>query len=189
MEVGSLSLPEVLLISPQVHQDERGRFVETWNEARFLNAGLNARFCQDNVSFSRRDVLRGLHCQHPHGQGKLVTVLRGRVFDVAVDIRVGSPRFGKWDGVMLDDVDLKQLFVPPGFLHGFVALTDDAVFSYKCTEWYDPSAEFSVHWDDPTIGIRWPIASPLVSARDAAAPLLAAVPTGRLPVYSPVAIP
>lgn len=187
MEVESLSLPEVRLITPRIFQDKRGRFLETWSEQRFTDAGLPVSFRQDNVSISVRGVLRGLHCQHPREQGKLVTVLRGRVFDVVVDARLGSPRFGRWAGVELDDVHLKQLYVPPGFLHGFVALADDVVFTYKCTEQYDPSAEFSVRWDDPTIGIEWPVEAPLLSAKDEEAPLLSAVPREQLPTYSSLA--
>lgn len=187
MEVGSLSLPEVRLITPRIFQDERGRFLETWSDRRFADAGLPVTFRQDNLSISTRGVLRGLHCQHPRGQGKLVMVVRGRVFDVVVDVRLGSPRFGKWAGVELDDVYLKQLYIPPGFLHGFLALTDDVVFAYKCTELYDASTEFSVRWDDPSIGIQWPVTAPLLSAKDSAAPFLPAVPQEQLPIYCPPA--
>jgi dTDP-4-dehydrorhamnose 3,5-epimerase len=184
MEIESLSLPEVLLISPRVLADERGRFVETWSERRSMEVGLPTAFRQDNVSFSKRGVLRGLHCQHPNGQGKLVTVLRGHVFDVVVDVRVGSPRFGQWEGVGLDDVKLQQLYVPAGFLHGFVTMSDNTVFSYKCTEFYEPTQEFCVRWNDPALGVEWPVVLPTLSAKDAGAPLLADIPHKRLPLYS-----
>lgn len=183
MKVEVLSLPEVLLITPRIFGDTRGRFVETWNDARYREAGIPAGFVQDNVSVSMRGVLRGLHGQHPKGQGKLITVLRGRVFDVVVDVRAGSPRFGRWDAVELDAESMQQLWIPPGFLHGFVALEDETIFSYKCTELYAPEAEFSVRWDDPALAIRWPVAAPLLSPKDAAAPTLASVPVDRLPPY------
>lgn len=189
MDSEPLSLPEVRLISPRVFEDERGRFLETWSDQRYRDVGVPAAFRQDNVSVSKYGVLRGLHCQHPQGQGKLVTVLRGSVYDVVVDVRVGSPRFTHWVGVTLDDSALKQLYVPPGFLHGFVALTEDAVFSYKCTDWYDPASQFSVRWDDPSIGINWPVAVPTLSGKDAAAPLLNTLPFDRLPVYSTSMLP
>lgn len=189
MEVESLALPEVLLVSPRLFEDDRGCFVEMWSDRRYSDVGLPVSFRQDNVSVSRRGVLRGLHCQHPHGQGKLVTVLRGQVFDVAVDVRIGSPRFGHWVGVMLDGSAFKQLYVPPGFLHGFVALTDETVFSYKCSDWYDPMTEFAVRWDDPLIGIKWPIANPTLSTKDASAPLLVGLPPNRLPLFSPPTLP
>lgn len=189
MQVESLALPEVKVLRPRVYGDARGRFVETWNAARWAEAGLPSAWVQDNVSFSHAGVLRGLHCQQPFAQGKLVTVLRGRAFDAIVDARVGSPDFGRWVGFELDAESLAQLYVPPGFLHGFVALEDDTIFSYKCSERYEPSAEFSVRWDDPAIGIAWPVATPTLAAKDAAAPLLAEVPEARLPRYVRAAAP
>lgn len=189
MQVYSTVLPEVLHIEPRVFRDERGHFTETWQEARYATAGLTLPFRQDNVSVSRRFVLRGLHAQQPHAQGKLVTVLRGRAFDVAVDTRLGSPRFGSWVGIELDGERKNQLWVPPGFLHGFVALEDQTVFSYKCTEAYEPTAEFSVRWDDPDLNISWPVSAPHVAPKDAAAPLLRDVPRERLLPYIPEVVP
>lgn len=189
MIVELLSLPEVKVIRPRVFADARGRFLETWNVARCAEAGLPTQWVQDNVSFSHAGVLRGLHCQQPFAQGKLVTVLRGRAFDAVVDARVGSPDFGRWVGFELDAESLAQLYVPAGFLHGFVALEDDTIFSYKCTERYEPSAEFSVRWDDPAIGIEWPVTSPVLAAKDAAAPLLAEIDPSRLPRYTAPAAP
>ncbi len=193
MMVEPLALPELLLIRPRVFHDDRGHFVETWNVARYREAGIALEFSQDNVSVSHRGVLRGLHAQHPNGQGKLVTVLRGSVFDVAVDVRMGSPRYGQWAGTVLTGESKTQLWVPPGFLHGFVSLEDHTIFSYKCTARYDAAAEFSVRWDDPSLGIAWPgmhEATPfLIAAKDAAAPLLADVPRERLPRYEGAEVP
>jgi dTDP-4-dehydrorhamnose 3,5-epimerase len=185
VKVEPTSLPEVLVISPVVRADARGRFHESWQLERYAEAGLPARWVQDNVSVSRRDVLRGLHFQHPSAQGKLVAVLRGEILDVAVDIRVGSPRFGRSVTVALSATDARQLWVPEGFAHGFLALTDDAVVSYKCTEYYRPEEERTVAWDDPALGIEWPSARPLLSAKDAAGRRLADFDRGELPAYRP----
>jgi dTDP-4-dehydrorhamnose 3,5-epimerase len=163
-------LEGLLVVRPRVFRDDRGAFQETWNAARYTEAGLGVTFVQDNVSVSHRGVLRGLHAQRaPHEQGKLVTVLRGRAFDVAVDIRAGSPTYGRWYGLELDGAAGTQLYIPPGFLHGFLALEDDTVFAYKCTTPYRPEAEFSVRWDDPALGIVWPLAEVVMLARDAGA--------------------
>ena len=174
----------VLRLEPRVFRDDRGRFVETWHSERYAALGLAGPWAQDNVSVSRRGVLRGLHAQHPTAQGKMVTVLQGRVFDVAVDIRTGSPGFGTWVGAELDGESMAALWIPPGFAHGFLVLSDEAVFAYKCTAPYDPAAEFSVRWDDPRIGIRWPGGvAPLLSAKDAMAPMLDDLQrAGRLPI-------
>ncbi len=170
-------LEGLLVVRPRVFRDDRGAFHETWNQARYAEAGLGVTFVQDNVSVSRRGVLRGLHAQRaPHEQGKLVTVLRGRAFDVAVDIRAGSPTYGRWYGVELDGTAEIQLYIPPGFLHGFLALEDDTVFNYKCTTPYRPEAEFSVRWDDPALGIAWPLADVAVSTKDAAAATFHEIP-------------
>jgi dTDP-4-dehydrorhamnose 3,5-epimerase len=182
VKVERLQIPEVLLIQPRIFHDERGRFLEIWRDSAYREAGIGP-FAQDNVSVSRRGVLRGLHFQHPHGQGKLVSVLRGRVFDVAVDVRAGSPAFGGWVGRELSDENGWQLFVPPGFAHGFAALTDDVVFSYKCTEYYSPADERTIRWDDPTIGVEWPVTNPIIAAKDAGACTLAELPRDALPVY------
>jgi len=172
-----------LLLEPRVFHDDRGAFLELYHEQRYLEAGIADSFVQDNLSISRQHVLRGLHLQHPHGQGKLVTVLDGEVFDVAVDVRRGSPTFGRWAGVRLSAESMRQLWIPPGFAHGFLVLSGRALFSYKCTQPYMPAEELTIRWDDPAIGIEWPVASPVLSAKDATAPTLAELPAGRLPVH------
>jgi dTDP-4-dehydrorhamnose 3,5-epimerase len=171
MDVRPTELPGVVVLAPRVFADARGFFAETYHEARYRAAGLDARFVQDNHSRSRRGVVRGLHFQEPEAQGKLVQALRGRVFDVAVDVRRGSPHFGKWTGVELNDDNHWQLWIPPGFAHGFMALSDEADVLYKCTAAYAPECEHTIHWRDPEIAIAWPDAGvePIVSARDAAA--------------------
>jgi dTDP-4-dehydrorhamnose 3,5-epimerase len=177
--------PELLLFEPRVHADERGTFVELYNPARYRDAGLTATFVQDNLSVSHRHVLRGMHLQHPHGQGKLITILRGEVFDVAVDVRVGSPTFGQWAGVTLSAARGHQLWIPPGFAHGFVVTGDAATMLYKVTAPYVPDAECTIRWDDPAIGIAWPVVSPILAARDADAAPLATVDRARLPRWEP----
>ena len=176
MKVTPTELPEVLLVEPKVFGDARGFFYEGYQAERYAAAGIPGPFVQDNLSRSARGTLRGLHFQEPKGQGKLVQVLRGRVFDVAVDVRTGSPRFGRWVGVELAEEPLCQLWIPPGFAHGFCVLSESADFFYRCTELYAPAAERAIAWNDPRIGIRWPIEQPLLSAKDAAAPLLDAAP-------------
>jgi dTDP-4-dehydrorhamnose 3,5-epimerase len=176
MRLGETALPEVRLIEPRVFEDGRGFFVETWNERSFAAAGIEADFVQDNHSRSARGVLRGLHYQIAQPQGKLVRVVAGRAFDVAVDLRRASPRFGQWTGVELDAADKKMLWIPPGFAHGFLALEDGTDLLYKCTDYYAPAHERSLLWSDPAIGIRWPldgIGAPLLSDRDAAGIALA----------------
>lgn len=186
MKVESTSLPGVLLIEPKVFGDHRGYFFESWNRKNFEEQGIRLDFVQDNLSFSRQGILRGLHFQKPNSQGKLVQVLQGEVFDVAVDIRLGSPHFGQWFGVHLSAENHKQLYVPEGFAHGFCVLSDAALFSYKCTDTYNPKAEYSLRYDDPDIGIRWPIeAAPTLSAKDADALCLKDFPTELLPEYTP----
>jgi dTDP-4-dehydrorhamnose 3,5-epimerase len=173
-------LPEVILVKPSVFADDRGFFAETWHEARFAAAGIPGPFVQDNHSRSRRHVLRGLHFQIQQSQGKLVSVTRGRVFDVVVDLRRSSPRFGRWCGIGLDDRDRHMLWVPPGFAHGFLTLSDDADFVYKCTDYYARPFERSLRWNDPDVGIEWPLPAgvdPIVSDKDATAPLLGEVDT------------
>lgn len=183
MTVTELDLPGVLLIEPRVFTDERGAFFESWHADRYREAGIHADFVQDNLSVSRHGVLRGLHFQEPYGQAKLVSVLRGEVYDVAVDVRVGSPTFGRTTAVTLSDAEPRQLFVPAGFAHGFVVLSDEAVFSYKCTELYHPEAEQAVRWDDPDLAIAWPEAAPVLSPKDRAAPRLRDIAESRLPRY------
>jgi dTDP-4-dehydrorhamnose 3,5-epimerase len=174
-------LPGVLILEPRVFRDDRGFFLETWNRARYEALGLPADFVQDNVSFSTRGVLRGLHYQHPQGQGKLVTVLQGEVYDVAVDIRAGSPTFGRWVGVYLSGETNREFYVPPGFAHGFLVTSARALFSYKCTTYYAPGCETSIRWDDPDIAIDWPMASVRLAPKDQNAPTLREIALDRLP--------
>ena len=176
MKIIATELPEVLLVEPTVHGDSRGFFYESFHASRYAEAGIPGPFVQDNLSRSAKGTLRGLHFQEPRAQGKLVQVLRGSVFDVAVDVRRGSPRFGRWVGIELSESQPRQLWIPPGFAHGFCVLSDSADFFYKCTELYAPEAERSIAWDDPTIGIRWPVERPLLSAKDQGAPRLDAAP-------------
>jgi dTDP-4-dehydrorhamnose 3,5-epimerase len=183
MKVTPLDLPEVLLIEPDVFGDERGYFYETWNQKRYEAAGIPGPFVQDNLSYSQHGVLRGLHFQHPHPQGKLVSVLKGEVYDVAVDIRQGSPRFGQWVGVYLGAENQRQLWVPEGFAHGFCVTGADALFTYKCTDFYSPESEGSIRWDDPRIGIDWPIREAMVSDKDQAAAGLSEMAEERLPRF------
>lgn len=171
MEVVKTPIEGVLLIKPQVIGDERGYFVETWQKERYEAAGINLPFVQDNHSKSTKGILRGLHFQKQHPQGKLVMVSLGEVFDVAVDIRKGSPTFGKWFGAILNQENQNQLWIPPGMAHGFVVLSDVAHFHYKCTDFYHPGDEGSIRWNDPTIGIDWPYKEePVLSAKDQIAP-------------------
>ena len=177
MKITPTSLPEVLIIEPRVFGDARGFFTESWNEQVFDQAvGHAVRFVQDNHSRSVRGVLRGMHFQlPPHTQGKLVRVVNGAVFDVAVDMRRSSPYFGRWDGIELSAENHRQLWVPPGFAHGFLVLSETADFLYKTTDYYAPQAEGCLRWDDPTVGINWPATgvAPMLAEKDAKAPLLA----------------
>jgi dTDP-4-dehydrorhamnose 3,5-epimerase len=175
MNVVDTALPGVKLIEPKVFGDDRGFFMETWNARVFAEAGLDMAFVQDNHSRSARGVLRGLHFQIVNPQGKLVRVSHGAVFDVAVDVRRSSPHFGRWVGYELSAANKRMLWVPPGFAHGFVVVSEFADFQYKCTALYDPPAERAVRWDDPALAIDWPRGetAPLLSAKDAVAPLLA----------------
>jgi dTDP-4-dehydrorhamnose 3,5-epimerase len=158
--------------------------MESWNERRYGVVGLPENFVQDNLSFSGHGVLRGLHFQNPNSQGKLVCVLQGEVFDVAVDIRVGSPSFGKWTGTTLSAENRRQLYIPPDFAHGFVVTSEAALFFYKCTDYYAPASEGTVLWNDPDIGIEWPIAEPSLSEKDRAASRLRDMPEDALPSYA-----
>jgi dTDP-4-dehydrorhamnose 3,5-epimerase len=167
-------LPGVLVLEPKVFGDARGFFLETYREERYRELGIVGPFVQDNWSRSRKGILRGLHLQHPKGQGKLVMVTRGSVFDVAVDVRVGSPTFGQWYACELSEENKRQLWIPPGFAHGFCVTSDECDFVYKCTEAYAPECERSIQWNDPAIGIRWPLEAPLLSKKDEAAQPLSA---------------
>ncbi|MBS0208559.1 MAG: dTDP-4-dehydrorhamnose 3,5-epimerase [Planctomycetes bacterium] len=179
----SVNLPGVMLIEPKLFLDSRGYFLETWNDERYPALGLSARMVQDNLSSSKQGVLRGLHYQFPHPQGKLVSVLLGKIFDVAVDIRVGSPTYGEWNGVTLSGEDHRQFYIPPGFAHGYCVLTPRAIVAYKCTELYRPKCESTIAWNDSAIGIQWPVSDPILSAKDADALCLADIPRERLPRY------
>ncbi|MGQ0620842.1 MAG: dTDP-4-dehydrorhamnose 3,5-epimerase [Panacagrimonas sp.] len=174
MQITESPLPGVFVLEPKVFGDARGFFVETFRESLLAEAGVASRFVQDNHSRSRRGTLRGLHYQLVQPQGKLVRVTRGRVFDVAVDIRQGSPHFGRWFGLELNDVTQRMLYVPPNFAHGFVVLSEEADFVYKCTDYYHPASDRGVLWNDPDIGIVWPEVETdvLLSAKDAAQPRL-----------------
>jgi dTDP-4-dehydrorhamnose 3,5-epimerase len=182
MKVSGTNLSGVVLIEPTVFDDPRGLFYESWSESRYADAGVPGPFVQDNISSSTQGTLRGLHLQHPFGQGKLVHVLVGEVFDVVVDVRVGSPNFGRWTGATLSESNRHQLYVPPGFAHGFCVVSDTALFVYKCTEYYRPETEIIVAWDDPDIGIRWPFAEPTLSRKDRAGAALSSL-TAQLPHY------
>ena len=177
-------LPEVVVIEPDVHLDARGFFLESWHARKYEEGGIPAHFVQDNHSKSGRGTLRGFHAQSRRPQGKLVRALRGEIFDVAVDIRVGSPSFARHVCVELTGESFRQLWVPPGFGHGFLVLSEEAEVEYKCTDFYDPSGELTVAWNDPEIGIDWPSVEPVLSAKDATAPSLSEV-LEQLPVFSP----
>jgi len=184
MNIIATELPDVLLIEPRVFGDARGWFCETWQRERYSEAGIDGDFVQDNQSFSARGALRGLHIQNPFGQGKLVQVIAGEVYDVAVDVRRGSPHFGRWAGAHLSSENKHQFWVPEGFLHGFLVLSETALFSYKCTDLYHPETQFAVRWDDPDIGIQWPDAGELLlSDKDRDAPMLRDIPKTQLPEY------
>lgn len=179
------SLPGCVVIEPDVFGDARGFFFETWNAGRFAQAGLTGSFVQSNISSSSRGVLRGLHYQWPRAQGKLVTVLQGEVYDVAVDIRRGSPTFGRWEAVLLSEGNRRQFWIPPGFAHGFAVLSDTALFNYLCTEVYVKEDDASVRWNDGDIAVDWPVSKPLLSNKDESAPFLKDIPEDRLPIYIP----
>jgi dTDP-4-dehydrorhamnose 3,5-epimerase len=183
MNVIPTRLPGVLILEPRVYPDPRGYFLETWSQARYAEAGLPARFVQDNLSYSLPGVLRGLHLQSPSAQAKLIAVLLGEVFDVAVDVRSGSPTFGQWVGVSLSAEGHRQLFIPAGFAHGFVVTGTCAAVSYKCDAPYAPRDELTVLWNDPDLDIRWPVDSPTLSAKDREGLRLRDIPADRLPRF------
>lgn len=183
MKFQQTKLPGVILVEPDVHGDERGFFLETYHRDKYADGGIDAQFVQDNHSKSSHGILRGLHAQEKDPQGKLVRAVEGEIFDVAADMRRGSPHFGQWVGEVLSAENFRQLYVPPGFLHGFCVLSETAQVEYKCTALYDPSDELAVIWNDPDLAIEWPIDSPRLSAKDAAAPRLAEI-EDRLPNFS-----
>ncbi|MDH5631305.1 MAG: dTDP-4-dehydrorhamnose 3,5-epimerase [Gammaproteobacteria bacterium] len=185
MKITPTSIPEVLIVEPDVFGDSRGFFIETWHARKYAELGLEANFVQDNHSRSSKGVLRGLHYQLTHPQGKLVRVINGSVFDVAVDVRKGSPTFGQWVGIELTGENHKQLYVPPGFAHGFCVLSENVDFLYKCTDFYAPEYEHGILWNDPDIGIDWPASDFSVSEKDAGNGLLCDM-SDRLPLYEAV---
>jgi len=185
MKVSETGLPGVLLIEPRVFGDQRGVFLETYHREKYARAGIDKPFVQDNHSHSSKGVLRGLHYQLKQPQGKLLYVVTGEIFDVTVDIRQGSPTFGKWVGVTLSAENRRQLYVPEGFAHGFYVLSERADVTYKCTDLYAPGDEYGIIWSDPDVNIEWPLqGAPLLSEKDARYPRLAEVPQQHLPRYS-----
>ena len=185
MKIVETSLPGVLLIQPDVFGDSRGYLFESWNERRYSELGFRHNFVQDNLSLSRKGTLRGLHLQNPNPQGKLVSVLRGKVFDVAVDVRAGSPSFGRWFGTFLSEENHHQLYIPEGFAHGFCVTSEEALFTYKCTNFYSPKTEICIAWNDPDIGIDWPIETPIISEKDALGIRLKAINAHQLVTWTP----
>lgn len=184
MNIVSTTLPPVLIIEPKVFKDSRGSFMEMYNENRYFSAGITEKFVQDNLSYSGAQVVRGLHYQLKNPQGKLVSVLRGKVWDVVVDVRQGSPHFGQWISVELSDNNNRQVYVPPGFAHGFCTLTDEVIFHYKCTSYYNPQDEYGIQWSDPHLAISWPIRereNVTLSIKDAALPWLQNIAKEYLP--------
>lgn len=185
MKIIETKIPGCVVIEPAVFGDARGAFYETWNAERFAEHGLPTRFVQSNVSTSSQGVLRGLHYQWPRPQGKLISVLEGEVYDVAVDIRHGSPTFGQWEAVILSAENKRQLWIPEGFAHGFVTLSERVVFHYLCTDVYVKEADAGLRWNDAELAIDWPVVTPLLSDKDARAPFLSEIAPDRLPQYLP----
>ncbi|HKP63083.1 MAG TPA: dTDP-4-dehydrorhamnose 3,5-epimerase [Polyangiales bacterium] len=183
MQVTKTILEGVVALEPKVFGDARGYFLETWHRDRYAELGVASDFVQDNLSRSQRGILRGLHLQNPHAQGKLVQVFEGEVFDVAADVRVGSPTFGRWIGQFLSGANKRQLWIPEGFAHGFCVLSEHALLGYKCTEVYHPETELTIAWNDRSLNIQWPLDKPLLSAKDEAGLQLADIPQDRLPRY------
>jgi dTDP-4-dehydrorhamnose 3,5-epimerase len=181
MKVLPTELKEVLFLEPRVFEDARGYFFETYHTTRYQTAGIDCTFVQDNLSYSMRGTLRGLHYQLPNAQAKLVQVLQGEVLDVAVDIRRSSPTFGQWISATLSDINKRQMFIPEGFAHGFCVLSETAIFTYKCSGFYSPEHERGILWSDPQLAIPWPIDAPTLSQKDQQYPLLSQVPTEQLP--------
>jgi dTDP-4-dehydrorhamnose 3,5-epimerase len=186
MKVLSTRLPDVKLIAPTVHADSRGFFLETYQQERYTRHHIGPHFVQDNLSLSKHGTLRGLHLQWPYPQGKLIYILQGEVFDVAVDLRVGSPTFGQWVGATLSDQNRHQLWIPHGFAHGFCVLSETALVAYKCTDLYHKETELSLRWDDPDVNINWPLEAPQLSDKDAQAPYLGDLSPDHLPLYGEV---
>jgi dTDP-4-dehydrorhamnose 3,5-epimerase len=186
LKITPTDLPEILIVEPDVHRDDRGFFLETWHAEKYAASGLNASFVQDNHSRSTCGILRGLHAQLVRPQGKLVRASLGEIYDVVVDIRAGSPSFGKHVGVVLSADDFRQLWIPAGFAHGFCVISEIAELQYKCTDLYDPTGEITIAWNDPALGIQWPVAEPLLSNKDAEGRNLADFAPSELPVHSTI---
>jgi len=185
MNVTSCDLDGLLVFAPVKHEDQRGAFLESWRESIYREAGIGLPFVQDNLSYSKKGVLRGLHFQKKHPQGQLVTIVSGIVYDVCLDIRKGSPTFGRWFGAELNADAPRQIYMPPGFAHGFCVLSDEAILHYKCTETYHHNDEGGIHWNDPDLAISWPLEKPFVSDRDDAFPRLKMLADDDLPVEFP----
>lgn len=181
MKCNDTELLGVKLIEPQVFFDNRGLFFEGWNALRYSRVGIQSGFVQDNFSSSNHNVVRGLHFQHPNDQGKLISVIQGKIFDVAVDIRPNSPQYKRWAGFELSDENHHQLWIPPGFAHGFAVLSSNAIVCYKTTDYYSPESEQTIRWDDPDINVKWPFTNPTVSPKDRAGKSLAEIPSNKLP--------
>lgn len=184
MKFTKLEIPDVILVEPDVHGDARGYFTETFHAQKYAEGGISCGFVQDNFSYSQRGILRGLHFQLRRPQAKLVYVVSGEVFDVAVDLRRGSPTFGRWCGRVLSGENHLQMFIPEGFAHGFCVLSESASFLYKCSEVYDPTDDRGIAWNDPDVGVKWPISEPLLSGKDQRQPRLRDVAERDLPVFS-----
>lgn len=178
-------MPDIIIVEPKIFGDDRGFFFESYQADRYAALGIPKTFIQDNASRSAKNVLRGLHYQSNDMQGKLIYVTSGKIFDVAVDIRLGSPTFGNWAGLFLDDINHKQAYIPPGFAHGFCVLSDHADFCYKCTNYYDAPSEITIQWNDPAIGLQWPIDKPILSEKDKRGVLLNEISVDQLPKYYP----
>jgi dTDP-4-dehydrorhamnose 3,5-epimerase len=183
MKVTKAAIPEILIIETDVHEDPRGFFMETYHQARYSESGIDWVFVQDNFVRSHRNILRGLHYQLKHPQGKLLYVTRGEIFDVSVDVRWGSSNFGRWVGLELSQENRRQIFVPPGFAHGYFVISEEADVIYKCTDFYAPGDEYGIFWADPDIGIDWPVQKPLLSPKDQKYPRLREVPKELLPFF------
>ncbi len=188
MKIESTELKDVLIVEPDVFEDRRGFFMELYNEKRYLRSGIARNFVQDNLSYSVRGTLRGLHFQLKQAQAKLVQVLEGEIFDVAVDVRYGSPTFGKWVGEVLSSRNRRQLFIPEGFAHGFCVLSETAYFMYKCSDFYSPGDERGLFYADPAIAVKWPVTNPVISEKDRKNPFLDAFERDALPVYKGEAV-
>ena len=180
-QIKKSKIPEIKIITPQIHEDDRGYFFESYNANNFKKLGLPTKFLQDNQAFSKKNTLRGLHYQLKYPQGKLVRVIKGEIFDIAVDIRRGSPTFGKYEGVHLSDKNNKIMYIPEGFAHGYAVLSESAIFQYKCTELYRPEDEFGVLWNDKDLNINWPITNPNLSQKDQNLPTMQSIDKNHFP--------